>query len=203
MNPRRVFFIAACLIPCAAGLFAAGPASAQFQPQQAPADSPWDRPAQGAPGGAPWPGQGAQQQPLQQQQQQLQQACVQEFMKLRDVAQKKAQAIRAASERKADAKTACGLFNAFSDSELKMIKYATDNATKCNIPPEIIGNLKQGHAKSSEIRVKICQAAAAPAGPRAPSLSDALSAPIPDSSNIKTGGTGTFDTLTGTPLGGK
>jgi hypothetical protein len=31
-------------------------------------------------------------------------------------------------------------------------------------------------------------------------LSDALSSPVPDSNNIKTG-RGTFDTLTGSPLG--
>jgi hypothetical protein len=136
--------------------------------------------------------------------QQQQQGCVQEFSKLRDVAQKRALAIRTASEHKADAKTACGLFNSFSDAELKMIKYATDNAAKCGIPKEVIAGLKQGHAKSSEIRVRVCKAAVSPQGPAAPSLSDALSAPIPDSSNIKTGtGTGTFDTLTGTPLGGK
>jgi hypothetical protein len=42
--------------------------------------------------------------------------------------------------------------------------------------------------------------AAQPQRPAGPSLSDALGGPIPDSSNIKTG-RGTFDTLTGTPLG--
>ena len=58
---------------------------------------------------------------------------------------------------------------------------------------------KEAVAKVSEIRTKVCQAASAPAA-RAPSLSDALTNPIPDSNNIKTG-RGTFDTLTGTPLG--
>jgi len=54
-----------------------------------------------------------------------------------------------------------------------------------------------------EIRGKVCQAAAAgPPRPAGPSLSDALSAPITDSKNIKSGG-GTFDTLTGSPLGNK
>ena len=180
MNSRRALFIAACLIP-----FAAAPAAAQFQPppQQPPAASPWDQPPQQS----QWP-------------QQQQETCIQDFGKLRDIAQKRAAAIRAASERKAQAKEACGLFNAFSDAEVKMIKYASDNATRCGIPPEVVTTLKQGHVKSSEMRTKVCQAASAPMQSAAPSLSDALSAPVPDANNIKTG-RGTFDTLTGTPLG--
>jgi hypothetical protein len=62
--------------------------------------------------------------------------------------------------------------------------------------------LKQGHAKVKEVRDRVCQAAAQPARPAGPSLSDALgTSRAPDSSNIRTGkGGGTFDTLTGSPL---
>ncbi len=123
-------------------------------------------------------------------------------MKLRDAAQNRATAIRTASARKAPAKEACGLFNAFSDAEAKMIKYAADNGTRCGIPPDIVMGLKQNHAKTAELRTRVCQAADSPQGPAAPSLSDALSAPVPNAGNIKTG-RGTFDTLTGTPLGSK
>ena len=56
--------------------------------------------------------------------------------------------------------------------------------------------------KVAEIRTKVCQVAAAPQRQQGPSLSDALSAPVPDSNNIKTG-RGTYDTLTGSPLGNK
>ena len=128
--------------------------------------------------------------------------CLEEFTKLRDDTQKKGQAIQAASQRKATAREACQLFNAYSAAEVKMIKYATDNSVWCGIPPEILQQLKQGHAKTADIRTKVCQAAAAPVQqkPAAPSLSDALAAPVPDSNNIKTG-RGTFDTLSGTPLG--
>ena len=191
MNLRRAALIAACMF-----VVTAGPAAAQ---------APW--PQQQQPAAAPWP---------QQQQQQQQQAatspwsaqpqqmppCVQEFTKLRDEAQKRANAIRTASERKATPQEACGLFNAFSAAEGKMIKYATDNSVSCGIPPDVLTNMKKGHARTSEIRTKVCQVAAAPQRPAGPSLSDALSAPITDSNNIKTGG-GTFDTLTGTPLGSK
>jgi hypothetical protein len=80
-----------------------------------------------------------------------------------------------------------------------MLKYANENSVWCGIPPQVAENLKQAVAKVSEIRTKVCQAAAAPAQ-RPPSLSDALTNPAPDSSNIKTG-RGTFDTLTGSPIG--
>lgn len=135
------------------------------------------------------------------QQPQQQPPCVQEFFKLRDDAESKAKAIRAANERKATAKEACGLFSAFTASEAKMIKYAEDNRVWCGIPPEIIENMKKGHTQSTALRTRVCTAAAQPQRPAGPSLSDTLNAPVPNSNNIKTG-RGTFDTLTGSsPLG--
>ncbi len=128
--------------------------------------------------------------------------CVAEFGKLRDEAAKKAGAIRAASARKAPPVEACKLFNAFSSAEEKMLKYAEDNSVWCGIPPQVIQQIKQSHAKTTEFRTRICQAAAAPPRPVGPTLSDTLGAPITDSNNIKTG-RGTFDTLTGSPLGGR
>lgn len=123
-------------------------------------------------------------------------------MKLRDAAQTRATAIRTASQRRIPPKEACGLFNAFSEAEVKMIKFATDNGPRCGIPPDIVKGLKQNHTKTVELQTRVCQAAASPQGPAAPSLSDALSAPVPNAGNIKTG-RGTYDTLTGTPLGSK
>jgi hypothetical protein len=143
------------------------------------------------------------QQPPQPQGQQQTPPCVQEFAKLRDDAQKKASAIRAASDRKAPPKEACGLFNAFSAAEVKLIKYAADNATWCGIPPEVVKNLQAAHVKTTDIQTKVCRAAAAPIRPQGPSLSDALgSGAVPDANNIRTG-RGTYDTLTGTPLGSR
>jgi hypothetical protein len=150
---------------------AAGPAAAQFQPPPQQQAPPQEMPP-----------------------------CVKEFFKLRDETQKKADAIKAASERKVGAAEACPLFNVFSAAEEKMIKYAVDNGVWCGIPAEVVTNMKKGHAQTVSIRTKVCQAAQAPARPAAPSLSDALTGPTPDSSNIRTG-RGTFDTLTGTPLG--
>ena len=128
--------------------------------------------------------------------------CVKEFGKLREDAGKKAAAIRAASERKASSQEACKLFNTFSAAEAKMVKYAVDNSVWCGIPPPVINDIKKQHAKTVEIRTRVCRAAAAPQRPAGPSLSDTLGAPITDSNNIKTG-RGTFDTLTGSPLGNR
>jgi hypothetical protein len=187
MNLRRAALIAACMF-----VVTAGPAAAQapWPQQQQPAPAPWPQQQQQA-ATSPWSAQPQQMPP-----------CVQEFGKLRDEAQKRALAIRAANERKAPPQEACALFNVFSAAEAKMIKYATDNEVSCGIPAEVLTNMKKGHTRTSDIRSKVCQAAAAPPRPAGPSLSDALSAPITDSNNIKTGG-GTFDTLTGTPLGSK
>ena len=126
-----------------------------------------------------------------------------DFTKLRNDAAKKAGAIQSASTRKPKPtpKEACGLFNAFSGAEAKMIKFVAANSKGCGIPPEVLGNMEKAHAKTTEIRTRVCKIAeAGPPQRRGPSLSDALSAPIADSANIKQG-RGTFDTLTGTALG--
>jgi hypothetical protein len=203
--------LALCIVPlCASGANAQAPSPWPTSPQEAPA-APL-APAAPQPGGfsSPQPGGFASPQaggfaPPQQQQQQQQQMppCVQEFFKLRDDAEKKASAIKAANERKASAKEACGLFTSFSASQNKMLKFVNENGQWCGIPPNVIEQIKVGTAKVAEIRTKVCQAAAAPQQrPQGPSLSDALIAPPPDSNNIKTG-RGTFDTLTGSPLGNK
>jgi len=176
--------------------FAAGTiaASAQWDPapQPAPAASPWhDPPQQQAPAAAsPWNAAPQQEPP-----------CVEAFGKLRDDAQKKAGAIQAASKNKVDPKTDCGLFNTFSAAEAKLVKYAADNASTCGIPPQVITSLRQQHTKTIGIQTRVCQAAANPPRPAGPSLSDVLGGTaVPDANNIRTG-RGTYDTLTGTPLG--
>jgi hypothetical protein len=129
--------------------------------------------------------------------------CIKEFLRLRADAEKKAAAIKAAGEHKAPPQVACKLFNTFSAAEAKMVKYATDNSVWCGIPEQILSTMKQAHSKTAEMRTRICRiAAAGPPRPAGPTLSDALGGTVPDSSNIRTGH-GTFDTLTGTPLGAK
>jgi hypothetical protein len=106
----------------------------------------------------------------------------------------------AANDRKAPPKEACVLFTALANSQTKM-SIRQRKRLVVRIPANVIEAIKST-AKVTEIRTKSCQVAAAPPRPQGPSLSDALSAPVPDSNNIKTG-RGTFDTLTGSPLGNK
>ncbi|HXD44084.1 MAG TPA: hypothetical protein VN655_03030 [Pseudolabrys sp.] len=139
---------------------------------------------------AQFPGQQPQQQP----------PCIGEFTKLRLDTENKAKLIQEASKRHATPKEACRLFTSFHAAQTKMLKYATDNATWCGIPPQVIEQIKSGTTHSAEIRTKLCKMAEAPPRPTGPSLSDALTAPVPNADNIRTGH-GTFDTLTGAPIG--
>ncbi|HVV62489.1 MAG TPA: hypothetical protein VHD14_12105 [Pseudolabrys sp.] len=153
----------------------AAPALAQFQPTQ-----PLQAPQQAAP-----------QQP----------PCLKDFLALRDDAGKKAKAIQEAQKHKASVSEACKLLTIFTAAQAKMLKYAQDNATWCGIPPQIIQEITAGHKDADTARARICKIAANPPRPRGPTMSDMLGASnIPDANNIKTG-RGTFDTLTGTPLG--
>ncbi len=132
--------------------------------------------------------------------------CVKKFMSLRDIAATKAKTLEAVGKRKQKptAQEACHLFNVFSTAEGNLLKYATENATWCGIPPQVVEQMKKAHARTTVTRTRICSVAAAQqARPRGPSLSDALSGPVPDADNIKTGRGGAFDTLTGSPIGSR
>ena len=87
-------------------------------------------------------------------------------------------------------------------AEAKYVKFVKDNAERCSIPAEVSKGMKDNHGKHVSISNRVCNAAAGPgAAPPPPSLSDALgTSRIPDSSNIKTGKGGTFDTLSGSAL---
>lgn len=126
--------------------------------------------------------------------------CFKEFVALRTEAQTRAKAIQDANARRPSPREACQLFNAFSAAEAKLIKFAADNVTWCGIPAKVVETMKTAHARTNAMKAKVCSVAAAPPRPAGPSLSDALNAPVPSASNIKTG-RGTYDTLTGTPLG--
>ena len=126
--------------------------------------------------------------------------CLKQLTALRDKAEARGKAVSAAEKRKAPLSEACKLLSAFAAAQAKMVKYAKDNATWCGIPPQVVQQMSLGHDRVAQVRNRVCKMAAAPPPPRGPTLSDALGTGIPDSSNIKTG-RGTFDTLTGTPLG--
>jgi hypothetical protein len=179
MNLRLALFIAAFVLPAAPALAQMRPAPPN--PFDQPAVNPFDQPPQ----------------------QQGEPPCMKDFVKLRDDAEKHAGAVMAGQKNKVPLSEACKLLTAFSASQERLLSFAKKKQTTCGIPPELIQQISTGHANVARARTKVCQMAAAPQRPAGPSLSDALGGPIPDASNIKTGrGTGTFDTLTGTPLGG-
>ena len=124
-----------------------------------------------------------------------------DFLPLRDDTEKKATAVRAASKRKATPQEACSLFNSLISSQAKLTKFAEENGTWCGLPPQVVKQIKDSYTHANAIRVKVCEIAAHPPAPAGPTLGDALgTGRIADPSNVKRGG-GTFDTLTGTPLG--
>jgi hypothetical protein len=126
--------------------------------------------------------------------------CLKQFVTLRNNAEHSAKAVMEAQKRKVPLGEACKLLGAFVTAQAKMLKYAKENSTWCGIPPQIIQEITLGRERAAKTRNRVCQMAAHPPRPPGPTLSDALGATAPDAQNIRTGH-GTFDTLTGTPLG--
>lgn len=130
--------------------------------------------------------------------------CMKGFLPLRQDAEKRGSAIKAASERKAPPDEACKLISAFSQSEVRMIKYIEANAQKCGIPPSVSQQMKTGHKNTEGMRAKVCNVAQQQQqrGPAAPRLSDVLgsSAALPEANTAKKSGGTTFDTLNGNVL---
>ena len=106
-----------------------------------------------------------------------QQDCMEKFAPLRQDAEKRAQAIKTASERKAPPQEACGLIKNYVQAEAKLVNYVTTKQTACGIPAEIPKQLKANQARSQQMMKAVCEAAARPQGggpAAAPSLSEAL-----------------------------
>jgi hypothetical protein len=129
--------------------------------------------------------------------------CFNEFMPLRQEAEKRAAAVRdAGAKQKMTPQQACQLIGRFSEAEAKVVKYAVTNGATCGIPADAIKQMKTNHQHTTEIQKRACDAAAAPPRPTGPTLSDALNSvtKVPTQEDVKPG-RGTFDTLTGNALG--
>jgi hypothetical protein len=126
-----------------------------------------------------------------------------EFIPLREDAEKRGKAIKAASDKHATPAEACTLFKAYGQAEMRMIKYVETHSAKCGIPPQVLEQLKGGHKNSESMQQKVCGAAeqAQTRGPAGPSLSEVLgsAAALPEATKTKRGGS-TFDTLNGNVL---
>ena len=129
--------------------------------------------------------------------------CMKKFMPLREEAEKRGKAIKAAGERKAGPEEACKLIGNFGQAEIKMIKFVETNAARCGIPPSVAEQMKTGHKNTEGMRAKVCAAAqqVQQRGPAGPSLSEVLgsSAAAPEANVVRKGGS-TFDTLNGNVL---
>lgn len=177
---RMLSLRSACYL--AAGLtlalspFATSSAWAQFPP---PPASPFP-PAPGAPGAPP--------------------AGVQcnDFVNLTAEAKKRSDLVGAAIKNKSDRKELCTVMTNFVTAESKVMKFLEDNKTWCGVPDQVIAASKAGHEKALKFRTAACEEGP---HPKAPSLSDAIKAPSVDTAKNTKTGRGTFDTLTGNPIG--
>ncbi len=130
--------------------------------------------------------------------------CFNEFLPLRQEAEKRAEPLRTAGQpgkAKLTQPEACKAFKEFAAAEGKMMKFVEEKNVWCGIPLEAVKQMKANHLRTVKMRDQVCNAARpAAAAPAAPSLSDALgTARIPDARNTNTG-RGTLDTLTGNPI---
>jgi hypothetical protein len=91
-----------------------------------------------------------------------QQACMEKFVPIRAEAEKRANAIKAASDRKAPPQEACGLIKSYVQAEAELVSYVTAKQTACGIPPEIPKQLKANQARSQQMLKVVCHAAAQP-----------------------------------------
>jgi len=133
-------------------------------------------------------------------------ACMKQFVPLREDAENKAKALKAASEHKAQPDEACKLLANFDAAQLKMLHFVNANAARCGIPPQIAGQLESGHKGTEKMKIMVCKVAEQRAkggggGAPAPSLSDALgsASALPEINTNRKGGA-TFDTLSGNVL---
>jgi hypothetical protein len=112
---------------------------------------------------------------------------------------KRADAVQTAMKAKADRKEICTLMTNFVAAESVLVKFLKDNKKACGVPEQVVTISSANHEKSIQFRTAACSENAP--GPKAPTLSDALRTPVDSSRNVKVGKGGTFDTMTGSPLG--
>ena len=121
------------------------------------------------------------------------------FQALSEATQQKANAVQAGVKAKVSREEICKRMTAFVASEALVVKFLTDNKTWCGVPDQVVATAKAGHERSLKFRESAC---AEGPRPKAPSLSDAIkTTPVDSATNTKTGRYGTFDSLTGNPLG--
>lgn len=126
--------------------------------------------------------------------------CFKEFTPIRDEAQKRANVLKTAMQKKVPREEACNLIKSFSAAEGKVVKFVTANAQSCGIPPQAVTAMKANHDRTVKMETQVCSAANAPQRPTGPGLSEALGQTRAGTLDTTAPQTGGLDTLTGNVL---
>ena len=85
--------------------------------------------------------------------------CTNEFLSLRQEAERRGHLIREASARQASAAEACKLLAEFGAAEVKMLKYLQARSAACGISSNVLDQLNIGHKHTVEAQTRVCSAA--------------------------------------------
>jgi hypothetical protein len=81
---------------------------------------------------------------------------MEEFAPLREEAEHRGRAIKAASDRHAPPDEACRLISDFERAELRMIQYVEAHMQSCAIPEGVSNQLRSGHHGTEVLLKKVC-----------------------------------------------
>src|SRR5262249_41938321 len=126
--------------------------------------------------------------------------CFKEFTPIRNEAQKRADVLKVAMQKKVPREEACKLIKNFSAAEAKVVKFVTTNAQGCGIPPEAVTQMKSNHDRTVKMETQVCSAAAGPQRATGPGLSEALGQSRAGTLDTTAPQSGGLDTLTGNVL---
>jgi hypothetical protein len=128
--------------------------------------------------------------------------CMTEFSKLRGNVENAGKTAKAINDRKGTREDFCKAITNLSGAQTKWVKYTTEHAKNCGIPPDVVSQLKAGATHLAKLKTNVCNGGGATAGaPPAPSLSEALgTATMPTTDDAPRRRGGTLDTLTGATI---
>jgi hypothetical protein len=128
--------------------------------------------------------------------------CMTEFTKLRGNVEQAGKVAKVINDRKGTREEFCKAITNLSGAQAKWVKYTTDHAKNCGIPPDVVSQLKAGATHLAKLKTNVCNGGGATAGaPPAPSLSEALgTATMPTTDDAPRRRGGTLDTLTGATI---
>ena len=133
-------------------------------------------------------------------QQQQEPPCFREFAPMRAEAERRANVLKAAMQKKVPREEACTHIKFFAAQEAKVVKYVTTNAQSCGIPAEAVKQMRANHDRTLKAQTQVCSQNAGPAKPTGPGLSEALGTIRGGTLDTTAPQSGALDTLTGNVL---